>query len=203
VEPRAAEHRDPAIAAVLSAIVPGAGLLYAGSPRAAAVLLVSEAILYALGWWIALMPLHLWQIALAAGTSAAFPAAKYPSLFLFYSVPNMGKTVAENEEAIYGILERLKTEKVDEETLQRVKTKVRAGVIRQLASNAGLASTLTFYHVNYGDWRMLFKAIDVIGAVTADDVQRVVKEYFTAKNRTVAYHVKPPAETPDTKENAE
>ena len=143
------------------------------------------------------------QIALTAGTSAAFPAAKYPSLFLLYSVPNMGKTVAENEEAIYGILERLKTEKVDEETLQRVKTKVRASVIRQLDSNAGLASTLTFYHVNYGDWRMLFKAIDVIGAVTADDVQRVVKEYFTAKNRTVAYHVKPPAETADTKESAE
>lgn len=70
MEPRAAEHRDPAIAAVLSAIVPGAGLLYAGSPRAAAVLLILEAILYALGWWIVLVPLHLWQIALAAGTAA-------------------------------------------------------------------------------------------------------------------------------------
>ena len=70
MEPRAAEHRNPAIAAVLSAIVPGAGLLYAGSPRAAAVLLISEAILYALGWWIVLVPLHLWQIAFATGTAA-------------------------------------------------------------------------------------------------------------------------------------
>jgi type IV secretory pathway TrbD component len=69
VEPRAAERRDPGIAAAISAVVPGAGLLYAGSPRVAAVLLVSEAVLFALGWWIVLFPLHIWQIALAAGTA--------------------------------------------------------------------------------------------------------------------------------------
>jgi len=143
------------------------------------------------------------KVALAAGTAAAFPAAKYPNLFLLYAVPNMGKTVAENEEAIYGILDRLKTGKVDDETLQRVKTKVRAGVIRQLDSNAGLASTLTYYHVNYGDWRVLFKSIDIIGAVTADDVQRVAREYFVPKQRTVAWHVQPNAGDSAAKENAE
>ena len=131
------------------------------------------------------------QIALAAGTSAAFPSAKYPNLFLLYAVPNAGHTVEENEQAIYDILERLKTEKVDAETLERVKTKVRASVIRELDSNSGLASQLAFYRVNYGDWRMLFQAIDVIGKVTADDVQRVAKTYFIQKDRTVAYHVKP------------
>ncbi len=129
------------------------------------------------------------QIALAAGTSATFPGAKYPNLFMLYAVPNMGRTVEENEQAIYGIIERLKKEKVDAETLDRVKTKVRASVIRQLDSNSGLAGQLTFYHVNYGDWRMLFKAIDIIGDVTADDVQRVVSKYFIAKHRTVAHHV--------------
>ena len=70
-------------------------------------------------------------------------------------------------------------------------------------SNSGLASSLTSYYVNYGDWRMLFKSIDVIGAVTADDVQRVVKTYFIQKHRTVAYHVKPAPEAPAGKEKAE
>jgi predicted Zn-dependent peptidase len=131
------------------------------------------------------------QIALAAGTMSSFPAAKFPSIFLLYAFPNTGHTVEENEQAIYDIVERLKREKVDEETLERVKTKVRASVIRQLDSNSGLASHLAFYHVNYGDWRMLFQAIDVIGKVTADDVQRVARTYFTEKHRTVGYHVKP------------
>ena len=69
MEPRLAEHRDPGAAAVLSAIVPGAGLLYAGSPRAGAVILFAEVVLFALGWWVALLPLHAWQIVAAAGTA--------------------------------------------------------------------------------------------------------------------------------------
>ena len=71
--------------------------------------------------------------------------------------------------------------------MARVKTKVRAGVIAQLDSNAGLASLLTRYYAGYGDWRKLFTAIDDIAKVTAGDVQRVAGTYFVKKNRTVAY----------------
>lgn len=131
------------------------------------------------------------KISLAVGAYAVFPAAKYPTLFFFYSVPAMGHTVEENEKAIYEVIDRLKKEEVDADTLQRVKTKIRAGLIRQLASNSGLASRLAFYHVNYGDWRVLFKGIEIIDKVTAADVQRVARDYFNAKTRTVAYHVKP------------
>lgn len=131
------------------------------------------------------------KIALAAMTLASFPAGKYPNLFLFYCVPNRGHTIQENEQAFYNIIDHLKKNKVDAETLKRVKTKVRAGVIRSLESNAGLATALTFYQVNYGDWRMLFNSIGVIDKVTAADVQRVVRKYFRPKLRTVAYDVKP------------
>jgi predicted Zn-dependent peptidase len=48
-----------------------------------------------------------------------------------------------------------------------------------------LAEELTFYEVVTGDWRNLFKQLDGIEKVTAEDVQRVAKEYFTSKNRTV------------------
>ena len=133
------------------------------------------------------------QIALAAGASATFPSAKFNSSFLVYSAPNSGHSIEESEKSIEGILEGLKKEKVDEATLERVKTKIRAGLIRQLASNGGLASQLAFYHVNYGDWRMLFKGIEIINKVTADDVQRVAGKYFDKKTRTVAYLVKPAA----------
>ena len=56
---------------------------------------------------------------------------------------------------------------------------------RQLASNSGLAAQLTFYHVLTGDWRNLFRQLDKIDKVTAEDIQRVAREYFTTKNRTV------------------
>jgi predicted Zn-dependent peptidase len=133
------------------------------------------------------------RIALAAMAAATFPGGKYPNLFLVYVIPNTGHSVGENERAVYDIIDRLKREKVDDETLQRVKTKVRASVIRQLDSNSGMASQLAFYQVNYGDWRKMFTGLQDIDRVTADDVQRVVRRYFVESGRTVAYTVPPAA----------
>jgi predicted Zn-dependent peptidase len=125
------------------------------------------------------------KIAVAASAFQGLPGNKYPGLFLFYAVPAKGHTNQECEEAIYGQIERLKTEFVSGQELAKAKTRARAGLIRQLDSNAGLAAQLTFYEVVTGDWRNLFKQLDKIEQVTAEDIQRVAKEYFTRKNRTV------------------
>jgi len=129
------------------------------------------------------------QLALAAGGFPGFPGEKYPGMFLFYAFPNSGKTVAENEAAMYTLIEKLKTEKVDQETLDMVKTKNRAELIQKLERNAGLADLMAAYQGVFGDWRQLFHELDEINRVTADDVQRVAKQYFTKKNRTVGWLV--------------
>jgi predicted Zn-dependent peptidase len=129
------------------------------------------------------------RIAMAAGAAATFPGGRYPSLFLVSVVPGMGHSVEENEKACDEVIERLKTSKVEEATLERVKTKLRAGLIRQLDSNSGMASALTFYEVNYGGWRKMFTGLNDIDKVTADDVQRVARKYFVPEGRTVAYTV--------------
>ena len=56
-----------------------------------------------------------------------------------------------------------------------------------------MADALTFYHVNYGDWRKMFTGIDDIDKVTADDVVRVAKQYLIPETRTVVYTVQPAA----------
>ena len=136
------------------------------------------------------------QIALEAASQATFPGGKYPHLFIFLLVPKSGHSLDENEKACYSIIEKLKTDTVDDATLRRVKTKVRADLIRRLDSNSGMASELTSYYVNYGDWRKLFTAIDDIDKVTAQDVQRVAKKYLVPEGRTVASTVAPPAASP-------
>jgi predicted Zn-dependent peptidase len=132
------------------------------------------------------------RIALAALSYASFPGGKYDNLFVFYLVPNRGHTIEENQKACYEIIEGLKKEKVAPEVLDRVKTKVRASLIRQLDSNPGMAAQLAFYYVNYGDWRKLFTGLEDINRVTAEDVQRVAREYLVENARTVAYTVAPP-----------
>ena len=94
------------------------------------------------------------------------------------------------------LLANFQKEKVDDATLARVKTKTRAGLIHQLDSNAGLAQLLAEYYVSYGDWRKLFTAIDDIEKVTADDVQRVARQYFNPDNRTIALTYQPATAAP-------
>lgn len=131
------------------------------------------------------------KLALEAGAESQFPGGKYPSLFFFYLVPGLGHTVAENEKELDAIIANLKKEKVGEEALARVKTRTRATLIRQLDDNAGLAQLLASYYGNYGDWKKLFTDLDEVDKVTADDVQRVVRTYFTTDNRTVALTFQP------------
>ena len=125
------------------------------------------------------------KVAVAASGFPGMPGNKYPALFLFYAVPARDHTNQECEEAIYAEIDKLKTVPVLPEELAKAKTRSRASLIRQLDSNSGLASLLTFYDVVTGDWRNLFKQLDDIDKVTAEDIQRVAKQYFTTKNRTV------------------
>lgn len=132
------------------------------------------------------------KIALEAAAISEFPGGKYPNLFLFFIAPNMGKTLDENNKALFAILDGLAKKKVDEVTLARVKTKTRANLIRSLDSNSGLANALASYYADYGDWRKLFTQVDEIDKVTADDVQRVAKTVFNPLALTTSL-IKEPA----------
>src|SRR5262249_44469836 len=131
------------------------------------------------------------QLALAVETDN-YPGVRYPTTFIFFLVPSAGKTVDENQKALDAILEQFKSTKIDSATLQRVKTKTRAGLVRRLDSNSGLANLLSTYYALYGDWRKLFTSLDDLDKVTADDVQRVAGKYLVPDARTVAYTVPPP-----------
>ena len=125
------------------------------------------------------------KIAASAGAFSGITGSKYPGLFNFYAFAAKGHTNSENEEAIYEEIEKLKTELVRPEELQKAKTRIRADLIYELRSNRGLASQLTFYQVVTGDWRNLFRQTERIEKVTAEDIKRVANEYFTDKNKTV------------------
>ena len=127
------------------------------------------------------------KLALGAAAYATFPGGKQDNLYILFLVPNSGKTIDELEKATYQIIERLKKEPVDDATLKRVKINVRAGLIRALNSNMGMANALAAAHVGYGSWKKLYSALDDLEKVTAADIQRVAQKYFTVKGRTVAY----------------
>ncbi len=125
------------------------------------------------------------KLALQVSAINGFPGDKYPNMFLLFAVPTQGHTPAELEEALYEVLDDIRENGVTEQELERAKTRARAGLLRSLQSNSGLAGSLAYYEAVTGDWRNLFRAIDRIQAVEADDVVRVVTDSFTKSNRTV------------------
>jgi predicted Zn-dependent peptidase len=132
------------------------------------------------------------KLAVEAEAASAFPGGKYPNLFVFFLVPSLGHTAAENVQASDELLARFQARTPSAEELSRAKTQARAAVIRRLANNASLAELLASAYSNYGNWRKLFTQIDELNHVTAQDVQRVAARYFTASNRTLAYLVSEP-----------
>jgi predicted Zn-dependent peptidase len=112
---------------------------------------------------------------------------KYPNLFTFFAITTPGHTPAELTAAIAQEINKLKNEDVSADELQSVKTRVKAGLLRQLDNNQGLALNLALQQTEQGDWRELFREIDRIDKVTAADVRRVANQTFTANNRTIAY----------------
>ena len=125
------------------------------------------------------------KIAVAAAGFSGFPGDKYRNLYAIYAVPSRGHTGAEMASAIHEIIARLKSDGLTPEELKMVKTRSRASLLRGLANNQGLASSLATNQLRYGDWREMFRHLDRIDAVTNDDVKRVANEIFVDTNRTV------------------
>lgn len=125
------------------------------------------------------------QLALSAQGFSGFPGEKYPNLMVFYALTAPEHTVDQVAAALRKEVERLKTELVSDTELERVKTQVRAGLLRSLDSNMGMAQLLLDYEVKTGSWQNLFKEIEAASTVTAADVQRVAKGTFQKENRTV------------------
>ena len=126
------------------------------------------------------------KIAAEAEGLSNFPGEKYPNLYAFYAVPVPGHTPEEMRDAIHKEIDKLKTTDVTDEELQMFKTRARAGLLRGLADNEGLAHELAEYQTRYGDWRELFHELDRINKVSKEDVRRVANKVFVASNRTSA-----------------
>jgi zinc protease len=124
------------------------------------------------------------QLALSAGGGS--PTALDPTLFTFGVQPRSGVEPAALEKALYEELAKIQAQEVPAAELRKAKNQMLAGLYRQQKTIEGRANLLGTYDVFEGDYNKLFTADKAIEAVTAADVQRVARTYFTAKNRTVA-----------------
>jgi zinc protease len=124
------------------------------------------------------------QLALNAGGRAQ--SSLDPGLFTFSMTPRSGVDPAKTEAALFDEIEKIRTTPIPDDELRKAKNQMLAQHYRQLKTIAGRANLLGTYEVFYGDYNKLFTSDKDIEAVTAADLQRVAKKYFSVSNRTVA-----------------
>jgi predicted Zn-dependent peptidase len=123
------------------------------------------------------------QIALGASTS--FQTRLDPALFEVYVEMKPGKTAAEGEQAVDEVLRRLISDGPTARELDKAKNLLEAHFVRQLRTNNGVGQTIGYYEHVFGDYRRMFETVPRYRAVTAADCQRVAKDIFDSRRRTV------------------
>ncbi len=127
--------------------------------------------------------------AIAASAGAAQDSRKYAGAFSFTSEVKGDAAPAALEAAWYAELAKLQDALVPDLELQKVKNQFAASNFRRLKSNFFLLVQLG-YGEGLGAWEEINDGPKRIDAVTAADVQRVAKTYFTEKNRSVATYTR-------------
>ena len=123
---------------------------------------------------------------LAIGVNGGFSNSLDPTLFTFTIQPKAGIDPAAVEKALYEELNRVQSELVTDQELEKARNIALAEFYRQMSTINGRANTLGSYEVFLGDYHKLFTATESYNKVTKEDLRNVARKYFVEKNRTVA-----------------
>lgn len=108
-----------------------------------------------------------------------------PSLFWFSFMVRPNTDLGALERSLAEEIERLKNETVAEEELKKVKMQLRRQRAQQLYSTRSRANALGHFAVYYDDPGLINGVWRQYESITAADLQRVTRRYFTENNRTV------------------
>lgn len=130
---------------------------------------------------------------LVSGASAWYNAhTRGDSLFVLSATPNVqqGRTLEQVEAALWEQLELLKREAPSTEELQRVRAQLIAGLVYERDSITAQATAIGTLETVGLSWRLMERELEDLEAVTAEDIQRAARTYFTRTRLSVA-HVLP------------
>src|SRR5207249_5437949 len=108
-----------------------------------------------------------------------------PNIFFAVAIVQPGHTPEDAVNALIAELDRLKAEPITEHELQRTKNQVARDYILGRESNQQKALQLAHAVVIHHDITTADGEFEIFQNITAADVQRVARTYFTPENRLV------------------
>jgi zinc protease len=123
------------------------------------------------------------QMALQAQSAGNF--TEDPNLFFVFAILNSGFTPRQGEAEMTAELERLKTEPVSAEELEKAKNQILRDFVVSRQGVQSLGEELGYAAVILKDPNLLDSELERFLAVTARDIQRVARKYFVDTNATI------------------
>jgi zinc protease len=136
----------------------------------------------------------VYQQQLAAQTDANSDVREDVSLFVITAILSEGKKPEEAERSLLAEIKKMQDAPVSAAELEKAKNQIVTDQLRQRETSNGKALALGEAAVLYGDPNRANSDLSRLQAVTAADIQRVMKKYFTDNNRMVMYYL-PEAKT--------
>jgi zinc protease len=126
---------------------------------------------------------------LVAEVAASAESHEDVSLFTVTAVLSEGKKVADVERSLLMEIKRLQDQPVSSAELAKAKSQLITDLLRERETSEGKALALGEATVLLGDPNRANSNLQRLQAVTASDVQRVMKKYFTDGNRFILYYL--------------
>ena len=126
---------------------------------------------------------------IAAEVNSSAETREDASLFVVTAVLSEGKKVEDAERSLLAEIKKLQDSPVSQAELDKAKNQLITDQLRQRETSNGKALALGEAAVLLGDAARANTDLARLQAVTAADVQRVMKKYFTDSNRLVLYYL--------------
>lgn len=130
---------------------------------------------------------RLYQALVKTGKASSLwaydPGLKDPSFFYINADIPKERSLDSAQEIMYKVIDELKTKPVTADEVEKARAKLMKNFDEVYRNTEYTGLTLSEF-MAAGDWRLAFLYRDNIKKVTADDVNRVVKNYIMKSNRT-------------------
>ncbi|MDQ6786216.1 MAG: insulinase family protein [Acidobacteriota bacterium] len=121
---------------------------------------------------------------------ASFSVDDHVDKGLMYFIATMasGKKLEDGEKSLLAELAKMQNAPVSTKELEKAKNSIVANAVRRLETNQGKAFAIGQAVILKGSAQSVNDQVKELQAVTAADVQRVMRQYFNDKNRVVIYY---------------
>jgi zinc protease len=125
------------------------------------------------------------QMALQAGGQSVL--LEDPGVFFFFAILQGGQKPEDGEKELLAAVDRLREEPVSAVELVKSKNQLISELIFGRQTVQAKADAIGYASVILGDRSLVNRELAELQKVTAADVQRMARTYFTPENRTVVY----------------